>query len=295
MQRIAPVTNMLDVVAKFQDLRKKSQSLSKTKTLVAYFKNLRLAYDNLDTDTKTRLDNFLILNHQNLLELLQKSGSQLPKIAILSGLIDDNILAELTRLLQAAPAYKTESEDSYTTLFRKMSDEQIPDTGTVKITASASCHQLQEVLNSPNLKKVSRSYVAQTQFGSLRDAHPDDSLTIIINSFEILKRNDEIKQKFKDKADHQYVEAYASTIRREISVLRTPLHMNTLEKLANELTAYSDLKQIHSLLQIKDGDENEQLLTGEVITILLDNELIAALQKHKMNINDTRMGHREAM
>lgn len=279
MQRSTPIATMLDVIAKFQDLRKKTQSLSNTKMLVSNFKNLRLAYAQLDDDTTARIDNYLTIDHQDLLDILRKSGSQLPKIAVLSGMIDEKVLTELKRILGTAPVFQLEQEDTSTTLLRKLSDEMLADSGTVKITSSISCDHLKSVLNSPNLRKVSPDYMANTTFGAtLRNSRQESNIDNIINSFIVLKKTLEIKNKQKNELTPGYIELYESTMRREVNILRTKANMGQLTKLVGDLPEVMNLGVILSLLQVEGENKDEQFIAGEFIAMLLDNELIDAVR-----------------
>lgn len=302
MQR-KPVSEMLDAIEKLQVVNTRNRkSVSNSQMLLANFKNLRSAYHLLDPETKTLIDNFMQKDHRDLLAVLQKNGSQITNIPDLGCMIDNAILVELQNLLQAAPAYQLENADTHTTVMRKLSDEALPDTGTVKFTASEKSdpqspsqqrrNQLQFAVNSPNLKKVSSSYLAHSTYGSLGVVKKEDSLTIIIESFEIILKTKEIRLKQNGELTTSYLDAYKLTMQREVNTLRAKIHMQTLGDLVSVLTEYPELDEIYHELSAHEPDndkEDEPLKTAEKIANLLNDLLIAVLQKTKLSRQENRL------
>ena len=295
----SPIDYFLKVIEQLQDLKERGNSLSKSRGLLANIKNLRTAYNGLDDGTKTRVNNFLTIGHQELLTTLQKKGSQIPPIDQLAGLIDDNVLAELKRILETDPTFIIVGDSTHKTLRKKMSAEAMLDTGTFKIlsvpTAAqpsplhADNNQLRLAVDSPNLGNVSRSYLTKAAYGSVRNARKDDSLTIIINAFEILQKTKENRIKLTGELTDQFIETYVVTLSREVNILLLTLHLNTLDKLAKDLVNYPQLQEIHRVLSeipVDDQNKNGLAIRGEAISKLIDNLLIAVLQKTKLTRQD---------
>ncbi len=139
---------MFKAIEQLQEVSKKAHSLSKSSKVISHFKNMRLAYLAIDDETKTCIDISMQTSHQDLLAVLQKKGSQLPKISELAGMMDDELLKQLKDILRASLPLQL-SESTHTSLHRKMSNEML-DTGTFKIVDASCANQPSLIRGSHN-------------------------------------------------------------------------------------------------------------------------------------------------
>jgi hypothetical protein len=290
---------MLNVVVELQiALREvaanKWKSVTKTAKFISIFKDLRLTYQHLGKSIQLLVDEIMQVNHAELLALFKKSGSQIPKISIISAMIDDKLLGDLAKLLQSTPA--TEQREALdSTVATRMSDEGPADTGTVKIKSIPTTllhtsvydtdDQLKYALASPNLKTKSPNYLAYTHFGPAANPWREDALTIIINTFEILLRNKEKRASVqaRNELTTDYLEAYEKTVRRETQVLRSKVVLVKMQELSAKMQSHHEYNEIYKKLSSSADSANDDLYaTGEAICSLLDNLLISALQRIKL-------------
>lgn len=280
------ITSMLASVEKLQELGKKSNSLSNTSKFVSSIKSLRLTYNGLDEETRMTVDQFMQNDHQELLSALKKSGSQLPKINKLAGMIDDNLLIELKRILQAALALQDTFQGSHARVQLTMSDEGMIDTGTFKVMPSSTqpvqLDPLKLVLESPNLKQVSPSYLTYATLGWGEQLGTEDSLAIIISALEILLKTKDNKEKLQGDISTRFEEIYDNTLLREVNRLSLKVHQNTLKQLTMHFSHHPNFRRIgEQLATITNQDQTSETLLAiaENVSCLVNVELLDALQK----------------
>lgn len=297
------ITSMLSVLDKFEILAKQSRSLSTTSKFLSNIKSLRLTYQKLDDNTKEKVDCFMCKERSELLLALKKSGSQISNSLQLAGMIDDNLIVELRRLLNEALSILEKDEAGLTTIDMEDIDVSVSETGTFKVltkdlpdlTNLHSRHdQLKIALESPNLNKTSPSYLAHTTFGMGDSVDQGDSLDIIISSFEILYKSRKNKDKLLGEITPQFTEIYHQTLLRELNRLRFNTHQRTLNHLAIDFSLYPNMRKIRKLLRENEKDRGDELCiaVAENISILIDKALIEALQQKKDSLNQDNIRFR---
>ncbi len=289
------IVDMLTVIKQLKTLNTKADSLSKTNKLVLNIRNLRTAYQKLDDETKSRINTIMQVDYPELLSALQKSGSQITNVIQICSMLDNEILNEMKRVLRSCHK-PVEPVNTDVSLYKKMSAEKISESGTFKLVSVQSAEQQLELLEhnnqialalaSKNLTEVSQTYLTHATYGSREHIRQEDSLTVIIDAFGILQKTKENKLRLNGVASDEFNNAYRLTLLREVSLFSFQCHRRTLTGLVKDLPGYPKLKQIQSLVSVSSLNkinEDELFKLAEKISLLLDNLLIAALQKLKID------------